>query len=161
MSSKATNHAPSRYCAAKASATLSASRVLPLPPAPVSVNSRRSRLPSSWATSRIARSRSPETMSREPEGCRLRLPCTPGRPQCGILSQNQALEVLQGLGRREGQVVAQSSAEFAIDRERIGLPTSAVQRGHQLRSAAALATGPCRPAPRVPDQHTVVSAREL
>ena len=56
------------------------------------------------------------------------------RPQARVLGKNRLLELLQGRARLDPELFDEQPPCLAIDLERLGLATRAVQRSHQCRA---------------------------
>ena len=134
-----TNAAPFANPAVALCAAASASRVSPVPPAPLSTSSRTSsRHTSSWTS---ASSRVRPIRRFGAEGTTNRRPVTSGDAvSAGNLPEDAALQVGELLARLEAELVAEVLAGVPrrVARERFGLAAAAIKREHP-RAVCALA----------------------
>ena len=129
-----TSQAPSRYSGCRVAAVSTARRVLPAPPGPINVTSRRVLVTS---TSRARSSSRPTNVVRR----RAQIADRPGRDSRAtilgrrvegrILGEHPRLELLQARARIEAELFDQRRTSLAERPQRIGLAAGAVQRQHQ------------------------------
>ena len=137
-----TKRAPSANSPATARATSSASRVLPVPPAPVSVSRRTPGRTTSARTCSSSRRRPTNDVS---DAGQLGPAAVPREIERGIVREDPPLQLAELLARLEPELLDERRPRVAIRRERLGLPARAIQRQHQLtREALAQRVRPDR-----------------
>ena len=137
-----TKRAPSAKSASALRAASSASRVLPTPPGPVSVNSRTDagsqpladRHELARATDRPIRRRGQRADAWEPRRRGRRV-------DRGVVGEDRVVEVVELGARFDPELLDEDLAGVAVGLQRVGLAAAAVEREHQLRRAGARATG--------------------
>ena len=140
---RSTKTAPSRSSGAIACATASASRVLPVPPGPVSVTSRTSSRRSIASTAAISSLRPTSEVAGDRQG---RSPhrAARGRGELDVLTEDRPLELLQRRGRDRPRARRRACAARRDTRR---APPSGGRSG-RARAPAARETAPCTDAPR-------------
>ena len=132
---RSTKTAPSRSSAASSSATASASRVLPVPPGPVSVTRRTSSRRSSAVTAAIS-SRRPTSGVGGVGRRRAPARACSGAAERRIVAEDAALELLQRRAGLDAELVDEHSPGRAVRVERVLLPSRAVEREDVLLAQA-------------------------
>ena len=112
-------------------ASSSASRVLPMPPGPVSV---RSLQPERKASAPSSSSRSRPTSGVA--GCGSRTASAARRRRGPVLAQDRLFELVEAPRRLDPELVDERRAGVAVDGERVALAAAPVEREHQQRTQA-------------------------